>query len=362
MHSAIVIPCFNEEHIINSTCASLGFGIGPEAAPGETFLILVDNGSRDRTSQKMEEVKSRSPVGTVVIVAEPERGYVPARHRGVLEAHRVAQAKGIREKDLLILQADADTQYSSSYVLEMVAAAKGQRNVLLEGISDPWAGFDQTYSGYRALSERVDAPLGDLFVEDTHDVIVSDFIAGYLLSDYFAWGGHRREFNRRGDEIFAETSRLFIRAKILGARRLKVPRAIGQHSRRKILQRPVLHFATAGFPREPSWTSVWAKIFADYDNLEVFSGPVNEHKLKQAIFLRQAHSVIIFGLIPEYVALLLGGLDSSGAANPKFKDLMQFVGDISKEELSKNTAPLFENAFAIIDSYPDLLKSYVRGN
>jgi glycosyltransferase involved in cell wall biosynthesis len=361
MHSAIVIPCLNEENIINSTCASLGFGMGTDAAPRETFLILVDNGSHDGTSQKMEEVKSRSPAGTVVIVGEPERGYVPARHRGVLEARHVAQATGISEQDFLILQADADTQYSPDYVLEMRAAASGRRNFLLEGTSDPWSGFDQTYSGYRALSERVDAPLQSLLVKDAYDVIVGDNIAGYLLSDYFAWGGHRREFNQRGDEIFAETSRLFIRAKICGARKLKVVTAIGQHSRRKISQHPVLHFATAGFPRELSWNSVWIKIFADYDNLEVFADPALEHKLKQAIFLRQAHSLIIFGLVPEYIALLLGELDPD-ASSLSFKELVPFLRGVSKEALARDTAPLFESAFFIIDSHQEALKTYLVGN
>jgi glycosyltransferase involved in cell wall biosynthesis len=359
MHSAIVIPCLNEEHIISSTCASLGFGIGPHAAPRETFLILVDNGSNDGTSQRLQEVKSHSPAGTVVTVYEPERGYVPARHRGALEARKVAQVKGVSEEEFLILQADADTQYSPDYALEMGAAASGQRDFLLEGISDPWSGFDQTYSGYRALSEGVDAPLGSLFANDAHDVIISDFISGYLLSDYFAWGGHRREFNRQGDEIFAETSRLFIRAKMRGARRLKVANAVGQHSRRKISRQPVLHFATAGFPREVSWNLVWTKIFSDFDNLEVFSDPVHRHKLEQAIFLRQAHSLIIFGLIPEYIALLLGELDAADATALRFKELTPVVSGISKEDLSENTAPLFEAAFSIIDSRSDFLKRYV---
>jgi glycosyltransferase involved in cell wall biosynthesis len=361
MHSAIVIPCLNEEHIISSTCASLGFGVGADTAPRETFLILVDNGSHDGTSRKMDEVKSRSPAGTVVIVGEPERGYVPARHRGVLEARHVAQAMGISEQDFLILQADADTQYSSDYVLEMRAAATGQRNFLLEGVSDPWSGFDQTYSGYRALSERVDAPLQSLFVDDTHDVIVGDNIAGYLLNDYFTWGGHRREFNQRGDEIFAETSRLFIRAKICGARKLKIVHAIGQHSRRKISQHPVLHFATAGFPRELSWNSAWTKIFADYDNLGVFADPTLEHRLEQAIFLRQAHSLIIFGLIPEYIALSLGELDPD-ATSLRFKELMPLVRSASKEALARDTGPLFESAFSIIDSHQESLKAYLLGN
>lgn len=359
MHAGIVIPCLNEEHVIISTCASLGFGIGTDTPSSETFLILVDNGSDDGTSQTMEELKSRSPPGTVRTVSEPERGYVPARHRGVLEARNIARAMGIPEHDLLVLQADADTRYGSGYVREMRAAATGRRNFLLEGISDPRSGFDETYSGYRALSERVDAPLRRLFVEDAHDVIVSDNIAGYLLSDYFAWGGHRREFNRRGDEIFAETSRLFIRAKMCGARRLKVARAVGHHSRRKILQHPVLHFSTAGFPREPSWNSVWTKVFAGYDHLAVFADPALEHKLEPAIFLRQAHSLLIFGLIPEYVALLLGELGSD-ADVPNFKSLMPFMCGVTREELAGNTAPLFENAFSIIDSHREFLDRYLQ--
>lgn len=353
------MPCLNEEHIIYSTCASLGFGLGPVSAPVETYLILVDNGSDDRTIVMMEQIKQHSPRGSVIVVTEKERGYVPPRHRGVLAAREIAAANNIAEESLLILQADADTQYSQDYISTIRKAADGQRNFLIEGTSRPPPGFDEAYPAYWALSERVDAPLRRLFVDDPHDVIVGDNICGYTLKDYFVWGGHVREFNSAGEEVYAETSRLFIRAKFLGAYKVRVNRAIAHHSRRKLIENPILQFATAGFPREPSWCAAWDRAYSGSNTLEAFSRPSIESEIGEAIFLRQAHSLVLFGLLPLYIASLLGHTEKVRDTYSELKDLLSFFRSISKEEIVKNTASLFECAFSIIKFHPGVLKKYL---
>ena len=76
------MPCLNEEELLESTCRSLGFGQSKVSTLENLHLILVDNGSDDDTLAVMEHVKERSPPGSVQIVREMERGYVPARHTG----------------------------------------------------------------------------------------------------------------------------------------------------------------------------------------------------------------------------------------------------------------------------------------
>jgi glycosyltransferase involved in cell wall biosynthesis len=356
---AIVIPCLNEELVLRETCKSLGFGCGTNGVPIETYLILVDNGSNDNTISIMKSIQERSPDGSVFMVSEEERGYVPPRHRGVLKAREIAAAERILEQCLLILQADADTQYSVGYVAAMRNAASGHiGNFLVEGVSNPLRGFDLPYQAYRALSDRIDAPLQKLLVDECHDVIIGDNISGYMLQDYFSWGGHRREYNKNGDEIYAETSRLYIKAKLLGARKLKVPDAIGYHSRRKILQNPVLHFATAGFPRELSWCAAWNRSYAGPNKLEAFGSVDIDRELQHAIFIRQAHSLILFGLLPVHIAVLLGQADQVLNSYSRVHELLRFVRHVSKEEIMGNAAFLFEHAFSIIDFHPDVLKAH----
>jgi hypothetical protein len=306
----------------------------------------------------MKDIQERSPDGSVFIVSEEERGYVPPRHRGVLKAREIAVAGRILEQRLLILQADADTKYSVGYVAAMRNAVRGRiGNFLVEGVSHPLPEFDPSYQAYRALSERIDAPLQRLLVDECHDVIVGDNISGYMLRDYFAWGGHRREYNRNGDEIYAETSRLYIKAKLLGARKLKVPDAIGYHSRRKIIQNPVLHFATAGFPRELSWCAAWNRSYAGPNKLEAFANVDIERELQHASFIRQAHSLTLFGLLPVHIAVLLGQADQVLNSYSRLHWLLPFVSHVSKEEIIGNAASLFEHAFSIIDFHPDVLKA-----
>ncbi len=247
MHVVIVIPCLNEERGLAATCASLGFGVGRGVSGAECQLILVDNGSQDHTYAVMEQIQAASPSGSVVLAEEPQRGYVPPRRRGVLTAQQLAREAGRREDEILVLQADADTLYGSDYRAAMVAAAlESAGNVLLEGTSGPPTEFVAEHPGFVRVCNAVDASVESLFVDTADDIIVSDSVAGYMLNDYFKWGGYLREYNARGDEIYVETSRLFIRAKSAGARRRQVAEATAVPSRREILVGPVAILCDGG--------------------------------------------------------------------------------------------------------------------
>ena len=86
MRVFIVIPCLNEAAELEASCASLGFGLGAETRPAETTLILVDNGSTDKTPEIMKQIQHSSYEGAVLVAHEGERGFVPPRRDGNLRA------------------------------------------------------------------------------------------------------------------------------------------------------------------------------------------------------------------------------------------------------------------------------------
>ena len=55
MRAYIVMPCLNEERELVATCASLGFGPGVATDNPDGTLVLVDNGSTDRTPELMQK-------------------------------------------------------------------------------------------------------------------------------------------------------------------------------------------------------------------------------------------------------------------------------------------------------------------
>jgi len=254
IHAALIIPCLNEEETLADTCASLGFGLGKNSNPTGALLFLVDNGSTDSTLQIAERIKSDSEANTVFIGHEPERGFVPPRHRGNLMAEQFASSMKWKLEDVLILQADADTHYTPGYVASMRAAAEScGPNMMVEACVTYPPAFKAEYPEYMNICDEVDAEFERLFARDlSDDDLVDDKVSGYRLSDYFNWGGLRREYTAGGEEIHAETARLYMKARAKGARRVRADDAQAFHSARKVIEEPALHMATAGFPREVS--------------------------------------------------------------------------------------------------------------
>lgn len=317
MHVAIVIPCFNEEGILASTCASLGFGVNADIT-SDTTLLLVDNGSTDNTIAVAAAIRERSPEGTVVLVNEPNRGYVSARHRGILATSSLAASRGIAADEILVLQGDADTTYGEGYVAAMRAAAEDSgRSVMLKARTLLAQEFAHQHAEYLRLCDSVDSNFESLLSDHPDDVIIDDKACGYWLTDYFGWGGHQREFAPNGDEIFAETTRLYLRAKSLGTTAILVDNAEATHSTRRILEHAGLDLATSGFPRERSWRDHWKRRLAPIASIDHLGDAANHCFVEIALQWRRRHVLALFGILPLHVARTLGvrsSLESPGWA------------------------------------------------
>lgn len=214
-------------------------------------------------------------------------------------------------EDVLILQADADTEYRRGYVQAMRAAATAAGSgAMLEGATRRPAEFEVAHPVYVRAERHVDADVEPLAAADADDVVVDDKVCGYRLADYLTWGGLFEEWNDAGEPVHAETTRLFIRARLIaGARKLRVNAAGAASSRRRVLQDPWLQFATAGFPRESSWMrTVPSRHGRDVDE---FGRSLLAGEEPLAAFLRRAHGLPLFRLLPAMICDALSGRNGS---------------------------------------------------
>lgn len=293
METFTVIPCFNEQDCLAATCTSLGFGLDMQQVGR---LVLVDNGSTDGTRAVMSEVQRALPAGRVLIVKEPQRGYVPARRAGMMAILDRTRVDCITPEATLVLQADADTLYLPGYVQAMVAACSGARGQFLEGSALTSREFNSQFPAFIQLCREVDEGMGDWFAPEAQQVVVDDKVCAFLLADYFAWGGHQDELDGCGQPVFAETTRLYMRARHQGgAWRESVQGAGALPSRRKLLTQAMGYFACSGFPRQTSWMRAWGAA----SEAEAFMvAPRGWPKLQRLVRSRQRHQLALFGLLP----------------------------------------------------------------
>ena len=305
-----VVPCLDEEKGVESVCRSLGFGPGAEQPGVEAVLVLVDNASRDGTFAAMGRVASGSTEGSVRVVREPCLGFVPARHRGAVEAQAVAAERGTPELEVLLVQADADTSYEHGYLAKMAACSSREgEGVLIEGYSEAALPSDE-FAAYRDLEERVDAAVSGALLGGALDVVVDDKVAALRLSDYLAWGGHRREWGRNGDEILAETTRLYLRGRLRGGSR-HFADAYAWTSIRRTVEDPGLAFATAGHPRGPRWRSEWSRTYSGPSTVSGFGAPLSREAAVQLVRARAMHLVALFRLLPEWTSASLASPEAA---------------------------------------------------
>lgn len=343
---ALVIPCLNEESFLLPTCRSLGFGIATTLEPDQ-YLCIVDNGSTDKTLEIAYYIQSSCPPGTVIIGTEQERGYIPPRHKGVLLVSELAKKKGVNPENVFLLQVDADTHYAPGYTKAMCNALNGaEKGTLVEGLTEYPDDFIVDYPLYAELTNSVDALLSSLFVEEAYDVVVDDKMVGYRLSDYFRWGGLKREFVH-GDEMHAETTRLFMRAKVHACKRLRVQNAIGKHSMRKIVENPLLHFATAGFPREESWLEHWNALFPNTFKLKDFAVLKDSTVMREITNIRLQSLLALFTILPVHVARVLQIKDLIVPFQDEFVNLLPHR---EETDLLYNPAMLIKDVFDLIDN------------
>lgn len=312
MEAFIIVPCLNEQDGLVATCASLGFehGMHPTGR-----LVLVDNGSTDGTVAVMERIRDASQPGSVIIAREPRRGYVPARCAGIAAVLACVQAERTPWEHVLLLQADADTIYLPGYVDAMLRACSGRHGQLLEGCALTNREFNAKYPKFTQLCRDVDASTERWLAPAEDQVVIDDKVSGFSLADYCAWGEHQEEVDTLGRPVYAETTRLFFRAKRKGgAMRTTVEDAQALPSRRKLLIQAPAYFASSGFPRNREWFEAWT---LNEETTAFLTSPQRSPSLHRLIQYRQRHQIALFGLLPAFfqeeprvVASLLGAAAS----------------------------------------------------
>ncbi|WP_316176325.1 glycosyltransferase [Bradyrhizobium sp. SZCCHNRI1073] len=338
----LVMPCLNEQNTLARTCNTLGFGDTAVQRGKNTYLVIVDNGSSDSSLQIQDHIRQASLNNTVILGREPARGYVPPRHHGIELARALAHQRGWREEEVLILQVDADTDYEANYVDEMRKAAVAcGRGKMLEGLATPPSDFANDYPSFIDLCGMADRSVEHCFVDERRDIVVDDKVSGFWLKDYFSWGAHQREYLPTGHEIFAETSRLFIKAKLTGANKKVVEKAHARPSRRKVLEDPFRYFATAGFPRGEEFKTLTVDISELRPGKSGFA-------VDLAFRLRCAHSALLFGLLPLHVAALLQDIVGLERQMKAFRTSLSWLSRTTLDTIATRPGLLFEKAFAIL--------------
>jgi hypothetical protein len=303
---AVVMPCLNEQDSLAAACRSLGFG-SAQIVPERCFLVLVDNGSTDATLDICEGL--RSEVGDVVeVVQESVRGHVPARYCGNVAAAHLAITHGISHAELIIVQVDADTQYSPRYVDRMREAISPASAGSLIGQAISLLSLDvrASYPRVVAAVDLIDEAVESRFGSPQYDVVVDDKACGYRLGDYERWGGHRREYFGDGDELLAETTRLMIAGLTHGATRIDVANASVIHSQRRLLRDAAQELAAAGFPyvRRRMFPGIPPVMLNDLEQ-RVAAG---DRGLLDAIgAIRASHLIALTVLLPAQLARVLTG-------------------------------------------------------
>lgn len=342
------MPCFNEEENITESLLSLGFGGKDAQLNTDVNLVIVDNNSTDSTFNIAIKIKDQFPEN-IHLVKESEQGYIPARHAGNLYVRNLATKRGWLIEDILILQVDADTFYSEGYISAMRdASIFFGLNTMLEAYSEYPLSFKRKYVDYIDLCGEIDHNLESIFVKSkTYDIIVDDKQCAYRLGDYFRWGTHIREFLENGDEIFAETTRLFVKARFSGAVKVMLNNVYAEHSPRRILEHPILQYATAGFPRELAWKTKWLdkkidiKEFLELKYLDSIAW-------KDITNVREIHLISLFNVLPIYINMILG-VKTKTCSNILYNSICDLLPMCGKEVLIANPGHVILTVLNVVE-------------
>lgn len=123
---ALIVPCFNEELLVESTCTTLLRHLDAFIAAGvctaQSYMIFVDDGSVDGTWAKIEQCAAASP--------HRVRGLSLATNSG----HQFALVAGIEAAALqsdASVSLDADLQDDPAVIADMIAAYRSGAEIVL---------------------------------------------------------------------------------------------------------------------------------------------------------------------------------------------------------------------------------------
>jgi hypothetical protein len=304
---AVVMPCLNEQDSLAAACRSLGFD-GTHELPARCVLVLVDNGSTDRTADICRALQSELGAAVVNITQEPRRGHVQTRRHGNQTAARIARTREISYESLIVIQADADAIYSPGYVdtvRKAIWAGTGKGRIG-QAITEREPGLERRYPRVFAEVDAVDQTIRQRFGTPPLDPLVDDKACAYTLRDYKQWGGHRREYLDNGSELLAETTRLTIAALAQGADLVEIVDASVVHSQRRLLADAAQQLASAGFPYAdrrlfPARTDV------KLDDLERMVAHNDRELLNAVLTTRAAHLAALTVVLPAHLLRTLTG-------------------------------------------------------
>lgn len=350
MLTFVVMPCLDEAEYVTDAIESL-LQQANDGLP-EAHIIVVDNGSTDGTQGILEDARLRHR-SRIHLVCEARRGYVPPRRRGVELAEEIAASLDVTPHDVLVLQADADTIYRRGYVAAMRKAAIPNRGAMFEGATSRPLPFELDHATYVAAERLVDEGIEGREAADDDDVVVDDKVCGYWLDDYLRWGGLFEELTEAGDPIHAETTRLFIRARLLvGTSKIRVNPAGAFPSRRRIVEDPRYHFATLGFPREGAWAADHSDLWHPVD-IDVFAQNVIEGRERDAVALRRAHLIALFRYLPALV-IEAGNPDLAVQLDDDISSALRLMTRRTAGELIARPSLAIMDVLGLIDQHPNL--------
>lgn len=354
----VVMPCFNEEDNLIESLSSLGFSSKSIQESMDVNLVIIDNNSTDSTFSIASRIKGQFPE-RIHLIKESEQGYIPARHAGNVYVKDLVEQKGWEIDNILILQADADTLYSKGYVSAMRnTSAFFGLNTMLEAYSEYPTSFKHKFADYIELCCGIDHTLESIFVKSkTYDIIVDDKQCAYRLGDYFRWGTHIREFLANGDEIFAETTRLFLKARLSGATKVMLNNVYAEHSPRRILEHPILQYVTAGFPREMAWKIRWLDKSI---NIKEFLKLKDSDSIAwdDITNVRIIHLISLFNVLPIYINRILG-IKTTTCSNILYDSISDSLPLCNKEVLMVNPGHLILNVLNVVEQNFTSLKRLI---
>lgn len=84
IHLSVVVPVYNEEDLLIDMAEQLAPHLDEIAGPRQWQFVLVDNGSRDRSSVKCDEIIGRWPQSVKIQLGKPDYG--EALYQGLMHA------------------------------------------------------------------------------------------------------------------------------------------------------------------------------------------------------------------------------------------------------------------------------------